>query len=279
MRSRVVRSWSRVKWIVQTLTLASLVVVVEVAPARSTTINLPTIVNILLPNVFASTVGTSTDGANFTDVQTGPPRAIAVGAAAGALGSFNSGAADADVTNPLVPLVSTIASAIAGVGQTAAVISIAKAGDQLSFSAQFDGVINFEIDPPFMRGVGSAQDEMGFVALLNGSTIFSADAKLNNGSLTTSGAFTSADFTVTSVSGQTLAQLTNDAFVAPIHISASEVGQVMTFEFDQTFTANSQNGGTAVVANLPEPSSLLVLATGVIGVLLARRKPDGNIRN
>ena len=53
-----------------TLGLVSILVFGVAAPASSTTIHIPPIVNIFLPNVFASTVRTSTDGANFIDIDT-----------------------------------------------------------------------------------------------------------------------------------------------------------------------------------------------------------------
>ena len=257
-----------------TLGLASILVVGVAAPASSTTIHIPPIVNIFLPNVFASTVGTSTDGANFIDIDTVGPVAGADGAKAGTLGSFNEGSADASMPTPTIFAVSTSASAVAGAGQTAAVVSVAKSGALLKFSVEFHGLINFKIDPPFMLGEGSAQDEMSFTALLNGSTIFSADAMLNDGSLITSGFFAPADFTVESAGGETVAQLTNDTFSASFDIPSSEVGQAMAFEFDQTFTANSQNGGTAEISNVPEPSSFLLFLTawGAMGILLHHRK-------
>ena len=83
---------------------------------------------------------------------------------------------------------------------------------------------------------------MAFTALLNGSTIFSAHAMLNDGRLSTSGAFSLSHFSIQRMGEQTVALLTNDTFSVPFDILPSQVGQAIPFEFDQTFTANAQNG-------------------------------------
>jgi hypothetical protein len=130
------------------------------------------------------------------------------------------------------------------------------------------------IDPPFLLDIGTAQSEISFTALLNGSTIFSADAMLNDGSLITSGAFSPGDFSIQSIGEQTVALLTNDTFSVPFDILPSQVGQPIPFEFDQTFTANAQNGGTAIVDSTPEPSTLLLLGSSFMSIFLIRTLTD-----
>jgi hypothetical protein len=159
--------------------------------------------------------------------------------------------------------------AMAGMGQDAAAFAVAKVGTTLAFTAAQNGAMfTFTLDPPFLTNIGAGQSEIDFAASFNGSTIFSADAMLDNGSLTTSGAFSPGDFSVRTVGSQTTALLINDTFSVPFDILPSQVGQAIPFEFDQSFTAMAQNGGTAIVGDVPEPSSLLLLSTAVVVILV-----------
>lgn len=242
-------------------------------PAEATDINFPPIslINFFLPENIVAVAGTSTDGANFAASLTDshPVKPLA-GDARGKAGSHSAAQASAGKSK-----VTTGASAQAGPGQIATAIAIAKSDTSFSVAARVNGILVLKIDPPFLMGLGSAQPDMDFTATLNGSPIFSAGAMLDDGSLTTSGAFSDEDFSMQKSGSKTMALLSNDTFSIPFVIPASEVGQTMTFEFDQTFTATAQNGGTAMVENTPEPSSLWMLCAGAIALLLFRRICSG----
>jgi hypothetical protein len=245
-----------------------------VAPAEATTINFFPL-NLITFGSFDSALsiaGSSTDGANFSVSLPPPPIApdqdvsISTGRTLPNFGSSTRASADISAT---FGTVRTSAAVLAGIGQTATAVAFAKYGTSLRFSAApLPGILKLIIDPPFLLDSGTAQSEMAFTATLNGSTIFSADAMLNDGSLITSGAFSPGDFSIQTMGEQTVALLTNDTFSVPFDILPSQVGQAIPFEFDQTFTANAQNGGTAIVDNTPEPSTFLLLASGFMSILL-----------
>jgi hypothetical protein len=245
--------------------------------AQATEITLPPIVaTIFLPTASAGTVGSSTDGANFSAGSVAnPARAFpAQNVYRGTMGSATAGFGSAfmPAVTPPPPFTRTLAIARAGNGQSAAVASFAQAGGQIKFAAAGKvGDLTIKIDP-FLFTSGSATATMSFGATLDGTTLFSAGATLDDGSLSTSGMLSNGDFSLTGSLGSETATLTTTVFEVPIEISTSQVGQELAFEFDQMFDANSSNGGVAM-AQIAEPTGLSAMAAGLIGLLGLSRKP------
>jgi hypothetical protein len=216
--------------------------------------------------VHTGVVGSSSDGAFMKQINGGVLFSFSGGSSAGAGGSFVAGVAVASVVP--VPFTATGALAIAGPGQTADADAAAAAGGNLAFaSAGTFGGFDITIDPSLLTK-GHAQSSMSFQLIFNGNTLFAASATLNDGFLTTSGQFSPGDLQVQTIGSETLATLTTLQFAtSSITITDAEVGQLLPFEFDQTFTADAQNGGFAQAGSVPEPATITLLGTGLVSLL------------
>jgi hypothetical protein len=242
--------------------------------ASATTITVPAVANLFLPNVFVSIVGASSDGAVINMSKSNNAAAVVVDTDVGANGSVLDATA-IGLMNP-VPRTKTFALAVAAKNDAAGMVAVAKAGGQLRFAAAGQvGKFVLDIDP-FLTTRGDAVSKMDFQLTFAGSTIFSAEAVLDHTNLAPSGDFSLGDFAITS-GLQTTANLTHTLFEIPITITDAQVGTNLDFQFTQTFEADSSNGGLARAQAVPEPSTLLMTlsAAGLLGCGWLRRRRVG----
>jgi len=252
----------------------------------ATTITLPFGVGLALPTTFVSGFGVSSDGASFNDALNGTPTANGGSSAAlpawiskGAKGGMVAGTARATLRQAAdktwVAQLYTRATAVGvpvdagGNGVTAQAISIASAGGKLRFSAS--GTFFDNIDPILVTE-GTADAQYSFDIVLDGQTIFTAGATLDNGALTTEGAFSDSDFSLTTVGDTVTATLTHTFFAIPVTLSPSQIEADLSFQADQMFSADAINGGMAIAESLPEPPSLPMAIFGIGATFLVRRR-------
>ena len=216
--------------------------------------------------------GDSSDGCAMFDIDL-DPGGIGLASAADVCGGFNgtvsAGIAIGKEPGILPAVTTTFAFTQAGVGQTSTALAEATAGGLVSFSGVPNAGFDVDIDP-FLVNEGISSATMTFELTFREVMVFLASATLQEGVLTTSGAFSNADFITTTNGGRTVSTLVNTQYFVPFTIGPEDVGQALRFQFTQTFTVTSQNGGYAEASSIPEPSTML---TGLAALAIIAARP------
>jgi hypothetical protein len=241
-------------------------------PAVAGSIIVPGIHGLILKALpdFVAIGGQSTDGADFADSDTDPIGlfiGVATGVVNGTAGTSSTAAATA--TRFPFTLISTSASTTAGKDQASSAFAIAKAGNTISaqIAIGIGAFFKVQIDP-FLINQGNAAASMSYALIFNGQTLFTAGASLNDGILSTSGAFSPSDFQIIhAADGSTMAVLTQVDFSVPFEIPANLLNTDLSLEFDQRFDVSSTNGGLATVSSAPEPSMGALVGCGFMTLM------------